>query len=104
MGKGAPPASESFLQVFDGSDPQLEAGSEGLWLGDAIAIELEQTYQAPFPGQENFEPAFEVIILHNGFLTHQRLVWLDIRGGNKLNWTNQIGVEVAERSKIVRVG
>jgi len=45
-----------FLQVSNRPDTQFEAGSEILRLGNTIATKLEQGYQPPFLGQENFEP------------------------------------------------
>jgi len=70
VGKDEPLSSQSFLQAFDGSDAQFEASSEGLGLGNAIAIKLEQGYQPPFFGQENLEAKLGLMIFDEGFLAY----------------------------------
>src|SRR5437867_8898498 len=100
LAKCEPLASQSSLQAFDGSDAQFEASSEGLGLGNAIAIKLEQVYQAPFFGQENFKPELELMIFDEGFLPYERLVRLDVGRGEKLEWTDRLTVLVVDEGEV----
>ena len=92
------------MQVFDGSDAQFEAGSEGLWLGNAVAIKLKQGYEPPFFGQENLKAKLGLMIFDEGFLPYERFVGLDIGRGEKLERTNQITVLIADQGEVSLVG
>ena len=70
MGKDEPLSSQSFLQVFDNADAQFKVSGEGLRFGNAFAIKLEQGYQLPFFGQENFKPELELMVFDQGFLPY----------------------------------
>jgi len=68
VGKCEPPASQAFLEVFDGSDAQFETGGEGSGLGNTIALERKEIYEPALFGQENFELELELMAFDEGFL------------------------------------
>ena len=100
MVESEPLALEPLLEVFDGSNAQFESRSEGLRLGNTIAFELEQGYQAPLFCQENFEPELELTVLDQGFLVDERVVWLNIGRGNEFKGTNQLTVLTKHQGEV----
>src|SRR5207245_2651927 len=104
MGKGEPLSPQASLEDFGGSDGQSKAGSEGLGLGNAVAVQLEQGDQPPFFGQENFEAELEALVFDEGFFADERFVRLDIGRGNKFEWANEITVLIVNPGEVRFIG
>src|SRR6266446_6703627 len=102
--KCEPLASKPFLQAFDGSDAQFEAGGEGLRLGNAVAVKLQQGDEPALFGEENFKPELELMVFDEGFLADEGFVGLDIGRGNEFEGTNEITVLIVDQGEVRFVG